>query len=104
MLSVPEWTVWELNPPEYPVCKTGDHPMQSHSPYQDLIRNPILHDVLGSDIKTPLRVTPKRSVIVQKVTLKYGLLVRSIMNVSVSGFRPPDYLALTFVLVFILKG
>lgn len=27
-----KWTLWELNPPEFPVCKTGDHPMQSQSP------------------------------------------------------------------------
>ena len=26
------WTLWESNPPEFPPCKGGDHPMQSQSP------------------------------------------------------------------------
>ena len=26
------WTLWKSNPPEYPPCKGGDHPMQSQGP------------------------------------------------------------------------
>ena len=27
------WTLWKSNPPEYPPCKGGDHPMQSQGPF-----------------------------------------------------------------------
>ena len=27
------WTSWESNPPVFPPCKGGDHPMQSRGPY-----------------------------------------------------------------------